>query len=120
VAHVVPPEKYGIPPDVPATVNAGVEVGVAMEMSPPVNETLDTVPVPVPHVGQEILVPETTMGAVPEMGAEPIGAGPCCGKAATGPRRRNSNGNARRRVFIEGGGAERRWGLLPTPLEAEY
>ena len=34
-----------MPPDVPATVNAGVVVGVATEIRPPVNETLVTVPV---------------------------------------------------------------------------
>ena len=33
-----------MPPDVPATVNAGVVVGVATEIRPPVNETLVTVP----------------------------------------------------------------------------
>jgi hypothetical protein len=44
-AHVVALLKYGIPPDVPATVNAGVVVGVATEINPPVNDTLVTVPV---------------------------------------------------------------------------
>ena len=43
-AHVVPLPKYGMPPDVPATVRAGVVVAVATEMMPPVNETLVTVP----------------------------------------------------------------------------
>jgi hypothetical protein len=91
-------EKYAIPPLVPATVNAGVVVGVAMETRPPVKETLETEPVPVPHVGQEILVPETTMGEVPEMGAEPIGAGPCCAATATAQRRLTMRNEAR--VFI--------------------
>jgi hypothetical protein len=84
-------------------VNAGVEVGVATETRPPLKEPLETVPAPLPHVGHETTFPVTTIGGVPEMGAEPIGAGPCCGKAATGARRRSSNGNARRRVFMEGG-----------------
>ena len=35
-----------MPPDVPATVKAGVVVGVATVIIPPVNETLVTVPVP--------------------------------------------------------------------------
>lgn len=47
-AHVVAPEKYGIPPEVPAIVNAGVVVGVATETMPPVHPTLVTVPVPPP------------------------------------------------------------------------
>jgi hypothetical protein len=46
VAHVDALEKYGIPPEVPATVNAGVVVDVATEIKPPVNETEVTVPVP--------------------------------------------------------------------------
>ena len=41
--------KYGIPPEVPATVNAGVVVGVATEIKPPVKETEVTVPVGVIH-----------------------------------------------------------------------
>jgi hypothetical protein len=45
-AHVVKPEKYGMPPEVPATVKAGVVVGVATEINPPVKETLVTVPEP--------------------------------------------------------------------------
>lgn len=44
VAQVVPLEKYGIPPDVPAIVNAGALVGLAMETIPPVQLTLVTVP----------------------------------------------------------------------------
>jgi hypothetical protein len=44
LAHVLAPEKYGMPPLVPATVNAGVVVGVATEIRPPVKETLVTVP----------------------------------------------------------------------------
>jgi hypothetical protein len=46
VAHVLAEEKYGIPPLVPATVNAGVVVGVATDIRPPVNPTEVTVPVP--------------------------------------------------------------------------
>ena len=44
LAHVVPLEKYGIPPEVPATVKAGVVVGVATEIMPPVKPTEVTVP----------------------------------------------------------------------------
>lgn len=47
-AHVEVEEKYGIPPDVPATVNAGVVVGLATEINPPVKPTVVTVPLPVP------------------------------------------------------------------------
>jgi hypothetical protein len=43
-AHVVALLKYTTPPDVPATVNAGVVVGVATEIKPPVKDTLVTVP----------------------------------------------------------------------------
>ena len=46
LAQVVPLEKYGIPPDVPAIVNAGVVVAVATETIPPVQLTLVTVPDP--------------------------------------------------------------------------
>jgi hypothetical protein len=46
LAQVVPLEKYGIPPDVPAMVNAGVVVAVAIETMPPVHPTDVTVPVP--------------------------------------------------------------------------
>jgi hypothetical protein len=48
LAQVVPLEKYGIPPDVPAIVNAGVVVAVAIETMPPVQLTLVTVPEPPP------------------------------------------------------------------------
>jgi hypothetical protein len=51
-AHVVAVEKYGIPPEVPATVSAGVVVGVATEIKPPVNETLVTVPEPKPLMAE--------------------------------------------------------------------
>jgi hypothetical protein len=44
VAHVLAELKYGMPPDVPATVKAGVVVAVATEIMPPVNPTLVTVP----------------------------------------------------------------------------
>jgi hypothetical protein len=53
-AHVVAEEKYGMPPDVPATVNAGVLVGVATEIKPPVKPTLVTVP-PVAGDAQTVL-----------------------------------------------------------------
>jgi hypothetical protein len=46
LAQVDPLEKYGIPPDVPAIVNAGVVVAVATETIPPVQPTDVTVPVP--------------------------------------------------------------------------
>jgi hypothetical protein len=48
-AHVEVEEKYGIPPLVPATVKAGVVVGLATEIRPPVKPTLVTVPVPQPE-----------------------------------------------------------------------
>jgi hypothetical protein len=48
LAQVVALEKYGMPPDVPATVNAGAVVGFATLMIPPVNDTLVTVPLPLP------------------------------------------------------------------------
>lgn len=52
VAQVDALEKYGMPPDVPAIVNAGVVVAVATETIPPVNPTEVTVPVVgVVHVG---------------------------------------------------------------------
>ena len=47
-AHAVPLEKYGMPPDVPAIVNAGVVVGLATDTMPPVQPTLVTVPEPPP------------------------------------------------------------------------
>jgi hypothetical protein len=47
-AQVVPFEKYGTPPLVPAIVNAGVVVGLATETMPPVQPTLVTVPDPPP------------------------------------------------------------------------
>jgi hypothetical protein len=46
LAQVDPLEKYGMPPDVPAIVNAGVVVAVATETIPPVQPTDVTVPVP--------------------------------------------------------------------------
>ena len=46
VAQVDALEKYGIPPLVPATVNAGVVVAVATVITPPVKLTLVTVPDP--------------------------------------------------------------------------
>jgi len=46
LAQVDPLEKYGIPPDVPAIVNAGVDVAVAIDTIPPVQLTDVTVPEP--------------------------------------------------------------------------
>jgi hypothetical protein len=46
LAQVVALEKYGMPPLVPAIVNAGVVVPVATVTMPPVHSTLVTVPVP--------------------------------------------------------------------------
>jgi hypothetical protein len=46
LAQVVPLAKYGIPPDVPAIVNAGVVVADATEIMPPVQPTDVTVPEP--------------------------------------------------------------------------
>ena len=43
-AQAVPLEKYGMPPLVPAMVNAGVVVGVATDTMPPVQLTDVTVP----------------------------------------------------------------------------
>jgi hypothetical protein len=43
-AHVDALEKYTAPPDVPATVNAGVVVAVATLIKPPVNPTEETDP----------------------------------------------------------------------------
>jgi hypothetical protein len=54
VAHVVPELKYGMPPLVPATVNAGVVVGVATEIRPPVKPTLLTDP---PDVARHPMAP---------------------------------------------------------------
>jgi hypothetical protein len=48
LAQVLALEKYGMPPDVPATVNAGVVLAVATEIKPPVKLTLVTVPLPPP------------------------------------------------------------------------
>jgi hypothetical protein len=48
LAQVLVPEKYGMPPDVPAIVNAGVDVDVAIETMPPVQVTSVTVPDPPP------------------------------------------------------------------------
>lgn len=46
VAQVDALEKYGTPPEVPATVNAGVVVPVATDTTPPVKLTEVTVPEP--------------------------------------------------------------------------
>jgi hypothetical protein len=73
LAQVVPLEKYGIPPDVPAIVNAGVVVAVATETMPPVQLTEVTVPVPpVVQVGDAAL-PWLVRNcpAVPNAGVEP-------------------------------------------------
>jgi hypothetical protein len=48
--QVVAPEKYGIPPLVPATLKAGVVVGLETETSPPVKDALVTVPDPAPSL----------------------------------------------------------------------
>ena len=45
-AQVDPLEKYGMPPEVPAIVNAGVVVGFATVIIPPVKPTLVTLPLP--------------------------------------------------------------------------
>lgn len=44
VAQVVPLEKYGMPPEVPAIVKAGVVVAVATDTTPPVHPTDVTEP----------------------------------------------------------------------------
>jgi len=56
LAQVEALEKYGIPPDVPAMVNAGVVVAVATDTMPPVQPTEVTVPVP----------PDVQVGLAPE------------------------------------------------------
>lgn len=72
VAHVLALEKYGMPPLVPATVSAGVVVGVATEIRPPVKETLVTVAALVLQVEQEIAPAALmAMGDVPLNPAEP-------------------------------------------------
>lgn len=55
-AQVLADEKYGIPPEVPATVNAGVVVGVPTEINPPVNPTLVTPPAPVPQAAPAVVI----------------------------------------------------------------
>jgi hypothetical protein len=45
-AHAVAPEKYTMPPLVPATVKAGVVVGLAIDTIPPVHVAFVTVPLP--------------------------------------------------------------------------
>ena len=52
-AQVDAEEKYGIPPEVPATVKAGVVVAVATDTNPPVQLTEVTVPsaLSVDHAG---------------------------------------------------------------------
>lgn len=54
-------EKYGMPPEVPATVNAGVVVGLATVMMPPVKLTVVTVP----PDAVEARVPATNVNPVP-------------------------------------------------------
>ena len=63
VAHVDPLEKYGMPPDVPAIVNAGVVVAVAIETMPPVQPTLVTVPAPLATVQPSALPLASTPSA---------------------------------------------------------
>jgi hypothetical protein len=63
-AQVVEPEKYGIPPEVPATVKAGVVVGLATEMSPPVKPTVVTLP---PAQALTLKVP-----SLPEVCTQPL------------------------------------------------
>jgi hypothetical protein len=72
VAHVLAELKYGIPPLVPATVNAGVVVGVPTEIKPPVNDTLVTVAELVLQVEQAIApAAEIVIGDVPLNPLEP-------------------------------------------------
>jgi hypothetical protein len=66
LAQVVPLEKYGIPPDVPAIVNAGVVVAVATETIPPVQLTLVTVPDPPPPDAAIVMPPEELVTVMPE------------------------------------------------------
>ena len=72
VAQVVPLEKYGIPPLVPAIVSAGVVVAVATETIPPVQLTLVTVPLPagVDQDGAAPVVAVRTCPVVPVAVAE--------------------------------------------------
>ena len=57
LAQVVPLEKYGIPPDVPAIVNAGVVVAFATETIPPVHPTDVTVPLPAAVAHESVPLP---------------------------------------------------------------
>ncbi len=57
-------EKYGMPPEVPATVNAGVVVAVATETIPPVKLTEVTVP-PKP-VAEMVMEPDPLEMLTPE------------------------------------------------------
>jgi hypothetical protein len=66
-AQVDAEEKYGMPPEVPATVNAGVVVGLATDIKPPVKDTLDTLP----ELGRSAATKARKVGAA----AEPV-AGP--------------------------------------------
>jgi hypothetical protein len=56
-AQVVPLLKYGTPPEVPAIVSAGVVVGLATETMPPVQPTVDTVPVLLALEASKVTVP---------------------------------------------------------------
>ena len=71
-----------MPPDVPATVKAGVVVGVATEIRPPVKPTLVTVPEPPLHedpVPVRMLVEDQV--AHPVNGGMPTTPPPCCAYA---------------------------------------
>jgi len=61
LAHAVELEKYGIPPDVPATVRANVPLVVigepATEIRPPVNDCATLVTVPPPPAAVQVKVP---------------------------------------------------------------
>jgi len=72
LAQVIPLEKYGIPPDVPATVKAKVPDVVigepATEIIPPVNvwATDVTVPDPPPPVAAIVMPPELLVIVIPD------------------------------------------------------
>jgi hypothetical protein len=67
VAQVLALEKYGIPPDVPAIVNAGVVVGLVTVTIPPVQPTVVTVPDAVPAGVPQVPSPLQNVVALAEV-----------------------------------------------------
>jgi hypothetical protein len=71
-AHAVPLEKYGMPPDVPAIVNAGVVVGVPTDTMPPAQPTDVTVPEPPPPPAGVAQVPSPRQNVVADAPVPPL------------------------------------------------